>query len=487
MKKSCTMLVSVFLCLLLFGAFLVPATAAEENWTSFRGNPDNIARTDTALPLPDAAVLSYRYSLKASDDWATNVSEPLFYDGHLVIAVGNELLLLDVKGNVANRFALSSLIGYNCRLAIADGKAIVPLSDASVQAVDLDTGNTVWHTQPVVTTDANGATQYHSMQSAIAFDGEYLYVPTVCFDSVTYAPVRGELLCINAQNGDICWTYDHTQGGYNWNGAVVTDGKVVIAGQDGVVSVFDRTNGAVLDRFALSAPVSSLVTYADGSYYTVSTDGVLHSFTVDDAGKVTETGSVPFAYSSTSSPAVFNGKAYVGGLLEVSVDWEHPAKGVFVVIDLAAMRVEKTVETPAEVKSSPLLGVADGVCAYFTCNNYPGALYCFDGNQVQEVYVPAGSDQNYCISSPIASADGIVYYWNDSGALLAIKKAESVMRGDLNGDGKITTLDARLLLRMSVDLDEKPENILLLGDMDENGKITTADARALLRQAVGLK
>ena len=80
------MLVSVFLCLLLFGAFLVPATAAEENWTSFRGNPDNIARTDTALPLPDAAVLSYRYSLKASDDWATNVSEPLFYDGHLVIA-----------------------------------------------------------------------------------------------------------------------------------------------------------------------------------------------------------------------------------------------------------------------------------------------------------------------------------------------------------------------------------------------------------------
>ena len=108
------------------------------------------------------------------------------------------------------------------------------------------------------------------------------------------------------------------------------------------------------------------------------------------------------------------------------------------------------------------------------------------GKAVDEVYVPTGSDQNYCIASPIASDDGAVYYWNDSGALFAVKKSEPAAPGDIDADGEITTSDARLLLRMAVHLDKMPQQILSLGDINKDGAITTADARLLLRQAIGL-
>ncbi len=53
-----------------------------------------------------------------------------------------------------------------------------------------------------------------------------------------------------------------------------------------------------------------------------------------------------------------------------------------------------------------------------------------------------------------------------------------VISGDADGDGKLTSADARLILRAAVGL----ENIALeRGDTDGDGKITAADARAVLR------
>lgn len=59
----------------------------------------------------------------------------------------------------------------------------------------------------------------------------------------------------------------------------------------------------------------------------------------------------------------------------------------------------------------------------------------------------------------------------------------TVVVGDADGDGKITSADARLLLRASVGLEEIP---LEIGDIDGDGKITASDAREALRRSVGL-
>ncbi len=60
------------------------------------------------------------------------------------------------------------------------------------------------------------------------------------------------------------------------------------------------------------------------------------------------------------------------------------------------------------------------------------------------------------------------------------------VRGDVDSDGKVTASDARIILRISVGLDNLSEDNLSLGDVDYDGKISAADARKVLRLSVGI-
>ena len=64
---------------------------------------------------------------------------------------------------------------------------------------------------------------------------------------------------------------------------------------------------------------------------------------------------------------------------------------------------------------------------------------------------------------------------------------DSFMLGDVNGDGQITSLDARAALRASVGLDVLTELQTKAADIDKNGVITSLDARSILRCSVGLE
>lgn len=60
-----------------------------------------------------------------------------------------------------------------------------------------------------------------------------------------------------------------------------------------------------------------------------------------------------------------------------------------------------------------------------------------------------------------------------------------VIKGDLNGDGKITAADARIALRIAAKLQKATAAQLKAGDINGDGKITAADARAILGMAAG--
>ena len=67
----------------------------------------------------------------------------------------------------------------------------------------------------------------------------------------------------------------------------------------------------------------------------------------------------------------------------------------------------------------------------------------------------------------------------------------SKVPGDVDCDGKVTTADARYILRYAVGLGNYDKvitnaDIIKLADMDGNGKVEPADARMALRAAVGL-
>ena len=58
--------------------------------------------------------------------------------------------------------------------------------------------------------------------------------------------------------------------------------------------------------------------------------------------------------------------------------------------------------------------------------------------------------------------------------------------GDMDGDGTVTSGDARIALRCSVELEVPTAYHLAEGDLDRDGELTPADARLILRISVGL-
>lgn len=60
------------------------------------------------------------------------------------------------------------------------------------------------------------------------------------------------------------------------------------------------------------------------------------------------------------------------------------------------------------------------------------------------------------------------------------------MIGDLDKSGDVTTLDARVALKIAAGQKKANDELLLLGDIDEDQKITTADAKEILYMAIGV-
>ena len=57
--------------------------------------------------------------------------------------------------------------------------------------------------------------------------------------------------------------------------------------------------------------------------------------------------------------------------------------------------------------------------------------------------------------------------------------------GDVDGNGKVTSYDARLILKYVAGNGTLTEKQVLASDMDKNGKITAYDARLVLKQVAG--
>ncbi len=82
-------------------------------------------------------------------------------------------------------------------------------------------------------------------------------------------------------------------------------------------------------------------------------------------------------------------------------------------------------------------------------------------------------------------------YEIDEDKILELDKVESLdecfSAGDADASGSTTASDARLILRVSVNLDNIDASNFLNSDVDGDGKLTAADARIALRLSVGLE
>lgn len=412
--------------------FIVNPFASRPDWTASWngfGNAGGTTLVNTPTPTESAAELWKVNLATAADKWVS-LGDPIIAGGYVFVTTNSELVKIDNTGKVVARVSKGGTTSYFSRPVYADGLIISANDDGSVYAFSAETLECVWKTSALETPAAGGRYQANSTMTVA---NGCVYAEFVTGAGASGNATGGAMVCIDIATGKIVWsdvttkTGSSTGEGYYWAGAAASGSDLVIGDESGCVKLIDGKSGKVKSSVSLSGnPVRATIVSAgtEGGNPVFLAIGrqpaTLYKIVrEDDALRLAD--SCEFAEVSTSTPAVANGKVYVGGS-------DSSNNGQFTVVDLASMKVEKTLDMgkKAEVKASPIASVqGSDVYVYFTCNKTPGAVYCFNQStgEAVEIYTPSGSNANYCTASVIADARGNLYYTNDSGTLFALKAA----------------------------------------------------------------
>ncbi len=410
-----------------------PHPDVEAFWPAWRGPASTGAIARDATPT-GAGTLAWSLRLREADDWATNVSDPVFVGGSLWVAAGSQLLYVDpASGTVAARLPLAAPIDSTCRITYAQGLLLVPLSGGRLQAISASAHKTLWVTDAL---PADGTVPQQSLSSlTVAEDAVYW---ATCTPDGVGGSTGGYLCAANLATGALFSGYPRANprgAGVYWSGPVEVTGRpgLMACGDDaGTLEIYDAVTGTPKGSLNLGAPVRTTpVSLGDGALAVVTSNGVAHRISVAQGGAPAQTAQCAFATSSTSTPALAGDTLVVGGAVADASGYH----GRLALIDAATFSVTRIVDAtaagpfPGAVQGAPLVSeTANGTWAYFTCNALPGALYGYrlGDEQATQIYLPAPADQQYCLASVIPGPDGALYYSNDSGLLFKILADKTV-------------------------------------------------------------
>ncbi len=382
-------------------------------------------------------------------------SDPLIIDGKIYIVTAavttdpntwssiHSLARLQVidraTGKVEREVPLGATMDSTCRPVYSDGIIVIPLSGGYLQAVSAKKLETLW----VVPALSAG----QSLCTLTVHDG-YVYVST--FDSMQgELAVGGSVRRFNIRTGASAGEVRTEASGYYWAGGVVVGDYFVIGDDQGTVHVFtaDLANEVSSCKIA-SASIRTTLVQSGGFVYAVSRqDGTLHKLRVDGEGRVKELGSAKFADTSTSTPTISGGHAFIGGL---KGNWRDK-NGVLAVVDLESMSVRQVLRAdgekiPDDIKSSPLVSVQGSeTYVYFTVNGVEGFptytrggsvyVYRLGDEEASLLFQPGPGQIEYCMASVICDEEGNLYYTNDSGHLFKIASSGVGQGNGIGGDG----------------------------------------------------
>ena len=434
-------------------------------WPSFRGNDENNGVVSFKTPVKrDEAVLSWATKIGNGYDKRVAASCPILITqgdaDYLIVSGGGILYKVDaLTGKTVAQKKMSGEPSYAIiPPTYGGGMLFVALDGGKVEAFDAATLESLW-----LYTDPLGG----QSNCPITYDDQgYIYVGF--WESET---AEANLVCLSVTDEDPAradekklarWTYT-TKGGYYWAGAYVNEKYVMVGTDDGEsgyksptgkLLVLDKATGALVDaKTDYAGDIRSSITYVDGRIYFTSKGGYLYSEVVGKDGRIdaAQSKAVPLGGMSTSTPVVYNGRAYVG--VSGSSQFTQYSGHNITVIDLTNWKTAYSVETKGYPQTSGLLttGHDDGyVYVYFIDNYTPGTLRVLkdkpgqmsaelenldteDGHTVAyALFTPAGAHSAYAICSPIADRYGTLYFKNDSGYLMALTSAVTKMEVTTN-------------------------------------------------------
>lgn len=427
----------------------------DAQWNGFING--GIGSVTDALTPTEGGELAWAENLLTAEEVKAGAklyaSDPLIIDGKIYIVTASEvqdpetwrpihsLARLQVvdrsTGKIEREVQLGATMDSTCRPAYADGIIVIPLSGGCLQAVSAKTLETLW----IVPASSRG----QSLCTLTVRDG-YVYVSM--FDSLQdKLAVGGSVRRFNIHTGALAGDMRTAASGYYWAGGVMVGDYFAIGDDQGQVHVFTADLSREVSSLKIAdASIRSTLVLSEGFVYAVSQqDGTLHKLIVDDAGHVEELSSVKFADTSTSTPTISGGRAFIGGF---KGNWKNK-NGVLAVVDLESMNVQQVLKAdgekiPDEVKSSPLVSVQGSeTYVYFTVNwaeGYPsytsgGSMYVYrlGDDEATLMFQPGPGQIEFCMASVICDEEGNLYYTNDSGHLFKIAGNGPVQGGGSGG------------------------------------------------------
>ena len=445
-------------------------TGMAAQWADFRGTAyakggvmtgtanSNNGVTSALIPFSAESGTLY-WATKAGTGYGSNaVSNPILVDGNVVVYAGTKLMKIDKdtgailkEGTMAGKssFAINNP-------TYAAGVILVGLSDGRIQAFNADTLDSLWiYTDPLGGQPDSPITVKDGYAYTGFWNSEVEEASFVCLSLTDEDPAN------QTEAKAETWRYVR-KGGFYWAGAYVCSDYVLVGtddGEDGYTSdtasllLLDPKSGellAFMDGFTGDIRCSVCYDQKTNAFYFTSKGGYLYSVQVKKNGtswKITNNGQVQLGGMSTSTPVVYNGRAYIG----VSGEGQFsPYSGHNItVINLSNMSVAYRATTQGYPQTSGLLTTAyeksgNGyVYVYFFDNYTPGKLRVLRDNAGQtslvystnayvekttyttayELFTPVDPQAQYALCSPIVDENGTLYFKNDSGYLMAYGSA----------------------------------------------------------------
>lgn len=427
-----------------------PASTLQEvtsEWKNFRGNDENMGITNAKTPR-NSSESTVKWTAKLGSGWTAAPSVQIEVDDSIVVMSGTKIYKLSKEDGAilaSGDMASSPSYGYTPPI-YTNGMIIAPLGKGTVQAFNAKTLESLW-----VSESFGSSAQ---ALSPIASDDGYVYLGF--WNSETK---DADFVCISTTDEDTAKTNETkyaswkftVKGGFYWAGAYIKGDNVIIGTDDGEggyqgtghVYSLNKNTGKVVDSIEVVGDQRSTISYdktSDRIFFTTKA-GYLYSIKVNADGTFDKSTlkSKQMEGQCTSTPAVYNGRVYIG-------TGNLTGGGKVVVADANTLEIIYEAPLKGYPQASVLISTAYAkqengkVYVYCTYNKTPGGITVLEDSpgQTEAIYselIELPSDlQQYCIASPICDSDGTIYYKNDSGNVIAIANTNKSKTVDVTFD-----------------------------------------------------
>ncbi|AAM07628.1 cell surface protein [Methanosarcina acetivorans C2A] len=413
---------------------LLLVTAAQpvlgSDWAQFQRDVYNTGVTADRAPITDPmnSTLSWEYKLGANVDSAPIVAGDMMY-----ALVGNNHIYAfnRITGELVWEESTSGSLGFLIgNAAVGNGIVFVPTTNGQIFAFDAETGDLKW----------NKTVSSKQLDTPIVYSDGKIYFGEAMGGRNYY--------CLD-EDGNEVWsrtatTQESSQGSYYWAGAAVIGNNLVYGDNDGYIVSVNKDTGTdiaeinVSEEFGVDCKeIRSSILYVEdlGRVYFTSTGGYCFALgfnPADGTFKTSDKHSANIAYASTTTPAYYNGRVYIGSGEIMKAN----GNGVYCLdADLTGVIWNYPVGGTGIVQSSPALSTyyddGDGeVYIYFTVNAKPiGGVYCLkdlpDSTSPELVWSYVESGKTDFSLPGVAISDGWVYYGTDNKYIFGLTTPDS--------------------------------------------------------------